>query len=186
MDSRNGESERLLVNAALERSRETSALLVGGLGVGFSLEAALLTDVGSVTVIEVEPAVIRWATSHFTRLTRLLTDPRLTIVCAEFRRWLSETTGMYDAVCLDVDNGPEWLSRSENSGLYTDTGLARVAGRLTPGGTLSIWSANRSRRLERSLARVFDRVERLEVPVARGEPDVIYIARTDTRPEPAS
>ena len=179
MDTRNGESERLLVSAALATTATRPAsVLLGGLGVGFSLAAALASpDVGHVTVVEIHEAVIAWNRDHFAGwMAQWLADERLSLVCADLVRWVASTEDRFDVICLDVDNGPDWLSVASNAALYDGAGIAALARRLRPGGVLGIWSADRSNRLEEALRRHLDDVTSHEVPVPRGAPDVIYLA----------
>lgn len=188
MDTRGGASERLLVRAALEASGAApAAVLIGGLGVGFSLVEALgHTQVEVVTVVEVEPAVIGWhrAGGWLAERSRgALDDPRTRTVCADVTTWLAQDRGGrgYDAICLDVDNGPEWTVSAANRGLYGDAGLAAVARRLAVGGALTVWSAMAAPAFERGLRRRFADVRVLEVPVERGRPDVVYVAARPRR-----
>jgi spermidine synthase len=181
MDTRDGRSERELVRAALQPHRQHPVrLLLGGLGVGFSLAEALRSAaVASVTVVEVEPAVIGWhrpggPLCPFS--TGGLSDPRVTVVAADLADWLAAGADRYDAICLDVDNGPEWTVTARNAALYTGAGLAALAGRLAPGGTLAVWSAAAAPAFERRLRDRYAQLQVRTVPVPRGEPDVIYLA----------
>jgi spermidine synthase len=205
MDTRDGTSETLLVTAALTAagfapgvpSGASATVLLGGLGVGFSLVEALRHPrVREVTVVEVEPAVIDWhrprhaarlggsrGAGHLAGWSRgALSDPRTRVVCADVAAWLAAGEGAYDAVCLDVDNGPEWTVTPANAGLYGDAGLALLARHLNPGGALTVWSAMRSAAFERRLRARFAHVGVHPVPVARGEPDVIYAAAKPLHP----
>ncbi len=176
MDTRSGESERLLVRAAADRMRAGGTLLVGGLGVGFSLREALrLPDVGKVVVVEREEAVIRWNNGPFGNADALA-DPRTQCVHADLVSWLTASTDVFDALCLDIDNGPEWTLDATNASLYSPTGLRMLAARLARGGVLAVWSANVSQGFLDRLRSQFRAVEALEVPVARGEPDLVYVA----------
>ena len=83
----------------------------------------------------------------------------------------------YDAICLDVDNGPEWTVTVDNAALYGDPGLSAVDRRLAPGGTLAVWSAHRAPAFEARLRARYGTVETREIPVARGEPDVVWAAQ---------
>jgi spermidine synthase len=85
---------------------------------------------------------------------------------------------VYDVICLDIDNGPEWTVTDGNRNLYGAAGLARVRRCLRPGGVLAVWSAAESAEFVARLRDAFSDVETLPVPVARGEPDVVYVART--------
>jgi spermidine synthase len=172
MDTRNGDSERELVRAAVRGPG--ARVLLGGLGVGFSLAEALALGAAAVTVVEIEPAVVRWNREHLG--TAALADPRVTVVVDDLAASLARDDSGYDVICLDVDNGPEWTVTVDNAGLYGDRGLSAVDARLAPGGTLAVWSAHRAPTFETRLRERYGAVETIEVPVARGEPDVLYVA----------
>lgn len=172
MDTRDGRSERALVRAA---AGPGDRVLIGGLGVGFSLAEALTVGAAAVTVVEIEPAVLRWNREHLG--TEALDDPRVTVAVADLAAFL-DRPGEYDAICLDVDNGPDWTVTEANAALYGDAGLARLAARLAPGGRLAVWSAGASPAFEARLRSRFADVRRIEVPVPRGGPDVVWVART--------
>ncbi|URN03944.1 spermidine synthase [Actinomadura madurae] len=186
MDTRNGESERLLVRAATEGLDGPVRVLIGGLGVGFSLaEALTLPGVEHVTVVEREPAVIGW---HATALrpwsAGALDDPRVTVECADLLAFVADPGDRrFDALCLDIDNGPDWTVTPGNARLYARGGLDALAGLLTPRGVLAVWSANAAPVFESLLSDRFARVEARPVPVPRGEPDVVYLA---AEPRPAA
>jgi spermidine synthase len=171
MDTRDGRSERELVRAAVRGPG--ARVLVGGLGVGFSLAEALALDPAAVTVVEIEPAVVRWNREHLGR-AELLDDPRVTVVVDDLAVFLARDRQRYDAICLDVDNGPEWTVTVDNASLYGDAGLSAVDLRLAPGAGLAVWSAYRSPAFEARLRERYRTVERREIPVARGEPDVVW------------
>ncbi len=178
MDTRAGASERLLVRAALERTRRPSHILIGGLGVGFSAAEALrCPHTSAVTVIEREPAVIGWHASHLRGFSGgALEDPRVRVERADLLDWLATTADRYDALCLDIDNGPEWTVTEGNSALYGPAGLELMAARLRPGGALAVWSAGAAPAFEARLRERFGDVVALPVQVARGEPDLVYLA----------
>ncbi|WP_232246780.1 spermidine synthase family protein [Kitasatospora mediocidica] len=183
MDTSDGRSERRLVNAALEAlpERENApSVLIGGLGVGFSLaEAAADPRWGSIVVVEREPAVIDWhRTGPLGRFSAdALTDPRVQVVEADLVEHVATGTDRYDALCLDIDNGPDWLVTDSNGGLYAGQGLALLRGRLAPGGVLAVWSAQPSAAFEERLRDAgFCRVWTLEIPVPRGAPDIVHLA----------
>jgi len=149
-------------------------VLIGGLGLGFSAEEALDDRrVSAVTVVEIEPAVIAW--HHGPLAGHVRSNPRLRIVGADIVSWLATTDERYDLIALDVDNGPEWTVTEANAALYRPTGLDRIRSRLAPGGVATWWSAAASAEFEAALRRAFAQVQVLTVPVARGEPDVIYL-----------
>jgi spermidine synthase len=183
MDTSDGRSERRLVDAAHEAltgGRENPAVLIGGLGVGFSLaHAAADPRWGPITVVEREPAVIDWhrtgPLSPYTADARA--DPRTRILEADLIAYVNETSDTYDALCLDIDNGPDWTVTEDNETLYSSPGLASCARVLRPGGVLAVWSAQPSPEFEGTLRNAgFQQVRTEEIPVARGVPDVVHLA----------
>ncbi|MFF4589768.1 spermidine synthase [Streptomyces sp. NPDC001388] len=186
MDTSDGRSERLLVDAALaalgkeDDVRPAPALLLGGLGVGFSLaHAAADPRWGSVTVVERERAVVDWHRDGPLSAVsaRAFADPRTKIVEADLLDYVNETSDTFDAVCLDIDNGPGWTVTEGNDSLYSPAGLAGCARVLTPGGVLAVWSAQPSPEFEGTLGNAgFQQVRTEEIPVARGVPDVVHLA----------
>lgn len=183
MDTSDGRSERLLVDAALcalTDDRPRPSVLIGGLGVGFSLaHAAADPRWGPITVVEREPSVIAWhRAGPLAELSaEAVADPRTRIVEADLVRYVNETSDTFDALCLDIDNGPGWTVSESNDSLYSPTGLANCARVLRPGGVLAVWSAQPSAEFEESLRNAgFQQVRTEEVPVARGVPDVVHLA----------
>jgi spermidine synthase len=179
MDTRNGASERLLVRAALEACRRPHPrLLIGGLGVGFSLDEALRHPaVREVVVVEVEQAIIRWHATHFAaRASTALRDRRTRVVNADLTAWLVEGADRFDAICLDVDNGPDWTVTAGNAVLYTQQGLSLLRRRLVAGGVLAVWSAMAAPAFEAALRQHFSSVQVHLVEVPRGDPDHVYVA----------
>jgi spermidine synthase len=179
MDTRGGSSERLLVTATADRMPPPGRMLIGGLGVGFSLAAALAHPaVTAVEVVEREAAVIRWNRGALAPLHGdALADPRVAVREADVAdRITSAAPGSFDAICLDTDNGPDWLVSPANARLYTDTGLAAAARALAPGGVLAVWSAAPSPALAARMGGLFTEVTTLAVPVGRGGPDVVVLA----------
>jgi spermidine synthase len=179
MDTRSGHSERLLVDAALQRHPAPRDVLIGGLGVGFSVLAALADSrVNRVTVVEIEQAIVDWHDTHLAAITGgLLHDPRVEIVVADITTHLAACASSYDVVCLDVDNGPDWTVTEGNRALYADAGSRLLVAALRPQGVLSVWSANSSPQYEQRLRAHLDELTVLEVARDRGEPDVIYVGR---------
>jgi len=186
MDTADGRSERLLIRsalAALPPGRPSPALLIGGLGVGFSLvEAVSEPRWGRISVVEREAAVIDWHRDGPLAAVsgEALSDPRAEIVHADLvdrLRTAEEGAEPYDTLCLDIDNGPDWTVTEDNGGLYSPAGLAACADRLTPGGVLAVWSAQPSPAFERALRNAgFTQVRTEEITVARGVPDVVHLA----------
>lgn len=186
MDTSDGRSERLLVDAALAAlpaGRARPSVLIGGLGVGFSLaRAAGQPRWGRIVVVEREEAVIDWhRTGPLSAVSaKALADPRTEILPADLVAHVRTETGQgtYDALCLDIDNGPDWTVTEDNNSLYSPTGLAACHDRLTPGGVLAVWSAQPSPAFEEALRNAgFNGVHTEEIPVVRGVPDVVHLAR---------
>jgi len=179
MDTRDGRSERRLVEAALARHQAPHDVLIGGLGMGFSLVAALRDPrVRRVTVVEIEPVVVEWHATHLRPVSRgALDDPRVRIVVDDLASHLVGASSAYDIVCIDVDNGPEWTVTGANTALYDDAGTGLVVGAARRGGLVSVWAAAASPRYEECLRRHLEEVAVIEVPAARGAPDVIYVGR---------
>ncbi|MFB7508370.1 spermine/spermidine synthase domain-containing protein [Streptomyces broussonetiae] len=181
MDTSDGRSERLLVDAAYDTldGRPEPSVLIGGLGVGFSLaHAAADPRWGRITVVEREPAVIDWHRDGL--LAELsagaLGDPRTQVVHDDLAAYVHETSDTFDALCLDIDNGPGWTVTEGNAGLYSPAGLAACARVLKPGGVLAVWSAEPSPDFEGTLRNAgFRQVRTEEVPVARGVPDAVHL-----------
>ncbi|NYH52493.1 spermidine synthase [Nocardiopsis arvandica] len=187
MDTRDGTSEREMVRAglaALPAGRSRSRVLIGGLGVGFSAREALdHSKVSRVDVVELEPQVIAWHDGELGEAAEYVhQDPRCRVVNADIVAWLEEAASAdkpvrYDVICLETDNGPDWTVVENNNRLYEASGLERLTRLLTPGGALVFWSANAVPSFEELLRGRFASVEVIEVPVARGVPDNLYLAR---------
>ncbi|GAA2133453.1 spermidine synthase [Kitasatospora kazusensis] len=182
MDTADGRSERLLVQAALDGlAAERPAVLIGGLGVGFSLAYAAAEPRWSrIAVAEREGAIIEWHRSGPLAAfsAHALDDPRVTVLHTDLVGYLAAGAETYDALCLDIDNGPDWTVTDSNAGLYGPAGLAAARHCLTPGGVLAVWSAQPSAAFEQALrAGGFQDVRTLEIPVQRGVPDVVHLAR---------
>lgn len=183
MDTRETASARVLVEAALRACERPSRVLIGGLGVGVSLAGALAHPaVERVDVVEVEEAVIRWNRTHLADVHgHALDDPRTRVIEADLIEWLSGRGGgsaveaPYDVICLDIDNGPGWTVTEGNVRLYHSPTFERVVDGLREGGVVSVWSAARDDGFEQVLAAHLVDVEVVEVPVPRGEPDVVYL-----------
>jgi len=178
MDTRDGRSERLLTSAALARHPEPLAVLIAGLGVGFSLVEALADDrVRRIDVVEIEPALIDWHRSHLSDYSgSALADPRVGVIVDDIVTHLRSTAARYDVICLDVDNGPGWTVTAGNAALYDDGGTELIESRLLDGGVLSVWSAAPAPAYRVVLDRHFASVGEHAIMVARGEPDVVIVA----------
>lgn len=139
-------SEEALATLTCEQlaGRAAPQVLIGGYGMGYTLRAALLAlpaDAG-VIVAEIVPEIIAWARGPMRALTgNCLDDPRVMVVDEDVALLIGGAHEGYDAILLDVDNGPEGLTRRDNNGLYSPAGLARAHAALRPGGILAVWSA---------------------------------------------
>lgn len=182
MDTSDGRSERLLIDAAMDAlgGRPGASVLIGGLGVGFSLaHASADPRWGRIAVVEREQAIIDWHREGPLAAISgtALADPRNVILHTDLVAYVHESPDTYDALCLDIDNGPDWTVTEDNQNLYSAGGLAACARRLNPGGILAVWSARPSADFEESLRNAgFSGVRTEEIPVARGVPDVVHLA----------
>jgi spermidine synthase len=146
MNSRLSGSEEALATLAAKRIEkvEKPKVLIGGLGMGFTLRAAL-TVLGSkadIVVAELVPAVVAWARGPMAPIFGdSLDDPRVTIREGDVAEIIRSPRSKFDAILLDVDNGPEGLTRKGNDALYTKGGLSASRNALRPGGVLAVWSS---------------------------------------------
>ena len=194
MNSRLGGSERALATLACARlePRANPRVLIGGLGMGFTLRAALeaLGPASRVDVAELVPEVVAWARGPMSDLfAGCLDDPRVTLVTADVAEPIAAAQGAYDAVLLDVDNGPEGLVSPSNDGLYGPAGLAAARRALRPDGVLAVWSAAPSARFVRALEQAGFGVEEVRVRArsSGGARHVVWIAQAPcARPPPVS
>ncbi|SLN52622.1 spermidine synthase [Roseisalinus antarcticus] len=146
MNSRLGGSEEALATLALEhlQARPAPRVLIGGLGMGFTLRAAqTLSPQDAVLVVsEIVPELVDWAATHMAAVFgECLSDHRVEIRKGDVGAEIRAATGAFDAILLDVDNGPDGLTRDGNGALYSDAGLRAARKALTPGGILAVWSA---------------------------------------------
>lgn len=163
MNSRlSGSEEALARLACAELGRPNPNILIGGLGMGFTLRAAL-EEVGAdarLTVAELVPAVVRWAREPMAHIFGTsLDDPRVTIAEADVADLIAGERAGYDAILLDVDNGPDGLTWEGNDRLYSRQGLGAARAALRPGGVLAIWSAAPDRKFAQRLGSAGFRVE---------------------------
>jgi spermidine synthase len=146
MNSRLSATEQALATIACEKiqARRRPRILIGGLGMGFTLRAALvvLGQQAHIIVAELVPAVVAWARGPMAEVFgNSLTDPRVHIREADVGDLIGSGRSAYDAILLDVDNGPEGLTRKANNRLYDLAGLSTAHAALRPGGVLAIWSS---------------------------------------------
>lgn len=167
MNSRMSGSEIALAELTCARisNRAEPHVLIGGYGMGFTLRAALgsLPHGASVTVAELVPEVMGWARGPMAELTeRCLNDPRVTVIEEDVAAVIGRSCSNYDAILLDVDNGPEGLTRAQNDQLYSGSGLAALKAALKPGGILAVWSAAPDAAFTRRLKTSGFAVDRIE------------------------
>jgi len=181
MNSRVFGSEETLARLARERleGRKNPRILIGGLGMGFTLRAALAEFGGdaAIAVAELVPAVVAWARGPLAGIfAGSLDDPRVTIHEGDVAQMID--AGGWDAILLDVDNGPEGLTRDENDSLYGYEGLAAARRALRPGGIFAVWSSHRSPDFTRRLKGSGFGVEEVAARARgkRGARHVIWIA----------
>jgi spermidine synthase len=146
MNSRMSGSEEALAVMTCERlkNRASPHILIGGYGMGFTLRAALavLPSTARITVAELVPEIIEWARGPMTELAAgCLDDPRVEVVVDDVAAVIAGAPGHFDAILLDVDNGPDGLSRVANDKIYAMAGLAKTKAALKAGGIAAIWSA---------------------------------------------
>ena len=183
MNSRVSGSEGALARLSCTRisGRRQPTMLIGGLGMGFTLRAALaeLGRDATLVVAELVPAVVAWARGPMGELfAGSLDDPRVEIREADVVDVIRSGEGVYDAILLDVDNGPDGLSRSANDRLYDMKGLAAARAALTSGGVLAVWSAHPDRGFAARLKQSGFEVEEVNTRARgkRGARHVIWLA----------
>ncbi len=183
MATYNRQSDRALATLALARIPGTRLrVLIGGLGIGFTAQAALEDQrVQEVEIVEVEPMVTQWHREYFAQLCgRPLEDPRTRLIEGDFYE-APLAPASYDAILLDTDNGPDWLARVVNARLYQPAMIGRLLAALSSRGVLAIWSANPTREFADLLKQNGQQVEALEtadeVEPGRQFPAWVYVVR---------
>jgi len=172
MTSRAHGSEEELARLALAKvTRKKPKVLVGGLGMGYTLRAVLdaVPKSAKIMVAEILPIVVIWNRSELAHLAGFpLDDPRVAVVERNVAEIIAAGPSAFDAVLLDVDNGPAALTVDVNERLYGASGLAAIRRCLRPGGVLGVWSSDPDRAFERRLAKAGFRVSTETVPARRG------------------
>ncbi|MEP6829783.1 MAG: hypothetical protein ABI963_05550 [Rhizomicrobium sp.] len=188
MNSRMSSSEVVLAELACDRLRgkPNAHILIGGYGMGFTLRAALagLKADARITVAELVPAVIKWARGPMAELTANgLSDPRVNIREVDVGGLIASAQASFDAILLDVDNGPDGLSRSENDRLYNLRGLHAARKALRPKGLLAIWSAAPNKEFFNRLGHAGFVVEEIKARAnkGRGVRHIIWAATNPAR-----
>jgi spermidine synthase len=185
MNSRAHGSEEALGALACERiaDRPSARVLIGGLGMGYTLAAALskLGPAAEVVVAELVPEVVSWCQGVLAELaSHPLRDPRVTVRTIDVARLLRAERDGFDAIVLDVDNGPEALPESGNRWLYGRAGLAAARWALRAKGLLAVWSAGPDRAFAERLGAVGFEVEEVALRArgyTRGTPHTLWFAR---------
>ncbi|MBR2267230.1 spermidine synthase [Sphingobium yanoikuyae] len=184
MSSRMSGSEKALALMTLERLGKRAGLhmLIGGYGMGFTLRAALaeMDAKAQITLAELVPEIIEWARGPMVDLAAgCLDDPRVRLVMDDVAHVIAAGHGSYDAILLDVDNGPDGLTADANDRLYTNAGLSSAMRALKPGGILAIWSAGSDAAFTRRLQNAGFAVEEVAVKArdnGKGPRHVIWFA----------
>jgi spermidine synthase len=187
MNSRLSGSEEALAALTCERlvDARRARVLVGGLGMGFTLRAAqrVLGPGARIDVAELVPAVVAWARGPLAPVFgESLADPRVTMVVGDVMDRIRAAPKTYDAILLDVDNGPEGLTRAANDALYDVRGLVDAYAALRPGGVLSVWSAAPDRTFAPRLKRAGFAVEETTVKADRGKRGARHVIWLAQRP----
>jgi len=157
-------------------------LLIGGLGMGFTLAAALrhVGDAAQVVVAEIAPAVVAWNRGPLGECAgHPLQDPRVIVCEKDVARVLTAGQQAYDAILLDVDNGPEGLTRRENDWLYGLNGLTAAYAALRPQGILAVWSAGPDQEFSQRLRKAGFEVDEVRVRAhgSKGARHIVWFAR---------
>lgn len=189
MNTRMRGSEEALATMAHARIKQARApqILIGGYGMGFTLRAALavLPAEALVIVAELVPEIIEWARGPMAEIAAdCLDDPRVDLIVGDVSRVIAASPGKFDAILLDVDNGPDGLVRQDNNRIYARRGLLAAAEALRPGGVLAIWSAAKDDGFVRRLKDTGFAVDEVSVharPNGKGARHVIWFAT----PQPA-
>ncbi|MGD9815410.1 MAG: spermidine synthase [Hyphomonadaceae bacterium] len=173
MSSRLSGSEEALALLTCDRlhNKDAPHVLIGGYGMGFTLRAALarLGPHARCTVVELVPEIIDWARGPMADLSAgCLGDPRVDLVIRDVARAIAAAERGYEAILLDVDNGPDGLTRADNDHIYSMPGLQDAKRALKPGGVLAIWSAAPDERFTRRLKHAGFQVEQVMVRAGRG------------------
>ena len=184
MNSRmhNSEEELATLGCAHLKNTEQAKVLVGGLGIGFTLAAALkaVTASSQVIVAELIPTVVEWNKGPLGECAGFpLNDPRTEVYVGDVAALFRNNQTKYDAVLLDVDNGPEGFTHAENKNLYSLESLHQIRSQLTSGGVLAVWSAWHDPRFTNKLKKANFRVETKTVRarIGKGSRHTIYLAR---------
>jgi spermidine synthase len=182
MTSRAHQSEEVMMELACPHPSEGARVLVGGLGMGYTAAAvlAMLPERATLVVSELVPAVVEWNRGPLGPLAgNPLDDPRTQIEVRDVAQVIRTDSEGYDAILLDVDNGPSALSERSNSWLYSPAGLSRIREALRPNGGLAIWSVGEDASFERRLrsAGFTAATHRVNAHGRRGTRHVVFVGK---------
>lgn len=187
MSSRHHASEDALATLTCAELGPKARVLIGGLGLGYTLRTALdlVAPTARVDVSEFVPEIVEWNRGPLAHLAkRPLEDKRTHVIVKDVARVIAESPGTYDAILLDVDNGPAALSAPGNANLYGEPALARSRAALKPGGVFAVWSAGEDQRFRRKLENVGFEVK-IRHPRSHGEKGtrhVVWLASVAEQP----
>jgi spermidine synthase len=183
MDTQETSSEKGLAATALKQIDEPRAVVIGGLGLGYTVHEVLADQrVEKVVVVEVEDALVQWMRDGTVpHGPQFLADERLSVMTADIRIAMAEATpAAYDLILLDIDNGPGFLVYDDNAVVYQRSFLEQSREALRPGGALAIWSADDSVPLQEEMRAAFGNVTAIPFEVtlqSRDERYWLYLAR---------
>jgi len=187
MASYNELSEKALATLAIEplaSDTQDLRVLIGGLGIGYSLRAALdYESIQAVDVVEIEENIIKWAKAFFSELNgKSCSDSRVHVIQMHLGDYITQTDKTYDAIILDVDNGPTWLALENNQRLYEKPALCKFRALLRDGGVFTVWAAQKYAAFQNTLEQVFGRTELITVPDVdtQGRSTDYFIYRTQS------
>lgn len=188
MNSRLGGSEERLATIACDRLNSSGppVILIGGLGMGFTLRAALarVQHDAQVFVAELVPGVIAWAKGPLSDVFKgSLDDPRVTLCQTDVGELIRSNNSRFDAILLDVDNGPDGLTREANDDIYSAKGLAAARSALREGGILAVWSSDASPAFTKRLGSAGFHVDEIKVRAngkGRGSQHHIWVGKRQT------
>lgn len=143
MASYNQRSSERLLELPIEKigSREKLCILIGGLGMGFTVKAACsFPSVATVSVVEIEPVIVEWNNLYFKELHQnSLENKKVHVIIDDFYNYVLKTENKYDIICMDIDNGPMLLTRKRNQRVYQIDFLKRIKKVMKRGGIFSVW-----------------------------------------------
>lgn len=189
MCNRTHDSEEELAEHAIARADEPRTVLVGGLGLGYTLRAVLdlVQPDAEVSVVELVPELVAWNRKYLGKLTgEPLDDRRVRVVVGDVYDAVKRSPRTYDVILLDVDNGPRALAQAKNQRLYGDAGVRACRAALRPDGVLAVWSAGPNARYARRLEGFGFDVEVLRVSAHAGgrAKHVLFLGKRTALPEP--